>query len=300
MSQFDAYTQPDYIQGLCAFLGKHHPAVLRLKHLKPSGRTGRLPNWSQEVVEQLEMAVNEQAGRCEASDGNLAERLVLACRYRKLNYAQLARFLGVCREIVRLWCDGKAVPRNLERLAAALDVPYRWLESGGEENLPADTHLGVRVGFECMAAREQLYGLTLAALADVDDGLNEECLMAYLEQGVVQHKVMATLARKAGGRWHFHQGALAFVPWVPIVPHGLARRYWSDEVETIIAHAMAGRRSVYSAWQLVRQRCEADGLQYPQLVSLQRRVAMGKERNRRFGVDLNGLIATSLEMHESR
>lgn len=229
MSQFDAYTQPAYVQGLCAFLGKRHPAVLRLKRLRPSGRTGRLPNWPQEEVEQLEIAVNEQAGRCEASDGNLAERLVLACRYRKLNYAQLARCLGVSREIVRLWCDGKAVPRNLERLAAVLDVPNRWLEFGGKEHLPAGSHLGVRVGFECMAAREQLYGLTPAALTDADDGLSDECLMAYLEQVVVQREVMATLARKAGGRWHFHQGALVFVPWVSIAPHGLARRHWSDE-----------------------------------------------------------------------
>lgn len=247
MSQFDAYTQAAYLQGLCAFLGKHNPAILRMKQLKPSGRTGQLPNWPQEVVEQLEQAVNEKAGRCEASDGNLAERLVLACRYRKLNYAQLARCLGVSREIVRLWCDGDAVPRNLERLAAVLDVPYRWLESGGKAHLSAGLHLGVRVGFECMAAREQLYGLTLAALAEVDDGLSEECLMAYLDQVVVQREVMATLARQAGGRWHFHQGALAFVPWVPIAPHGLARRYWSDEVEAIISNAMAGSRSVYSA-----------------------------------------------------
>lgn len=287
MSQFDAYTQAAYIQGLRRFLGKQHPAVLHFNSLKPTGRTGRLPKWEQEVVEQLERAVNQKAGRCEMFDSSLAERLVLACSYLELNYAQLARCLGVSRESVRLWCNGTAMPGNLEGLATALNVPSRWLELGGDEHLPADSHLGVRVGFDCMEAREQLYGLTLAVLADSDDDLDEACLMAHLEQVVAQRKLMATLARKAGGRWLPHQGTLAFAPWVPIAPHGLVRRYWSDEVETIIAEALASNGSTYAAWYVVQRRCETLGLRYPKMITLQRRIATQRNRDAKYGVDLS-------------
>lgn len=289
MSQFDAYTQAAYIQGLRRFLGKQHPAVLHFNSLKPTGRTGRLPKWEQEVVEQLERAVNQKAGRCEMFDSSLAERLVLACSYLKLNYAQLARRLGVSRESVRLWCNGSAMPVNLEGLATALNVPSLWLELGGDEHLPADSHLGVRVGFDCMDAREQLYGLTLAVLADSDDDLDEACLMAHLEQVVAQRKLMATLARKAGGRWLPHQGTLAFAPWVPIAPHGLVRRYWSDDVEAIIADALTSNDSTYAAWHAVKRRCEALGLSYPRMVSLQRRIATQRNRAAIYGVNLNTL-----------
>ena len=263
--------------------------------LKPVGRKGRQPRWPQDVVEQLEQAVNDKAARCEASDGSMAERILLARQYRKLNSSQVARFMDVSREAVRLWCAGLAVPNELGRLASVLDVPCTWLEIGGEKHLPSDSHLGVRVGFESMAARDQLYGLTLTVLAEAEHNSGDESLMADMEQTVFKSKGMADLARKAGGRWHFHRGELAFVPWVSIVPHGLTRRYWSDEVETIISSTMASRRSVYSAWQEVRRNCEALDLRFPTLICLHKRLATNKERSRRFGINLNGLIACATE-----
>lgn len=290
MSQFDAYTQAAHLQGLCRFLGKQHPAVLRFNSLKPTGRTGRLPKWSQDVVDMLERAVNAKAERCEATDSTISERIMLARQYRGLNGAQLARYIGMSREAVRLWSTGDTEPRDWAQLATVLNVPQAWLQFGGKQYLPANTHLGVRVGIDSLNAREQLYGLTLAALAEMGDTIEDTSLMAHLERKVIECNEMADLARRAGGRWNVNCGKLAFVPWVPIAPHGLARRYWSDEVEAIIQEALANRRSVYSAWQEVRRDCEAKGLEFPTLNALQKRVAKENERHQRYGIALDFAI----------
>lgn len=289
MSQFDAYTQAGYVAKLCNFLGKQHPAVQSIKMQRSSEGNGRPPKLSQGRVAALEHAVNVVAARCEATDGSIRERIVLAKGYRGFNGAELARRMGVTREAVRRWCAGISQPGNVERLAAVLDVPVCWLEFGGGWWLPANSPLGVRVGAESEAARKRLHQLTLDWI-QASEGISSEEKMAGIEQAVFEEKGFAVLARQAGGRWHPQGRTLIFVPWHCLAPRSLARRFWDDEVEAIIRDAMATRHSVYSAWFEVKRRAEEKGLRYPALISLYKRAEKYKAHCRRFGVDSSNVL----------
>lgn len=291
MSQFDAYTQSEYVQVLRTFLGRRHPAVQHLRESKSQGRKGRLPRYAADVIQALEASVNAEAARAESSDCSFAERFALACAYQGLKNNDVAQALGVSREIVRRWKEGTHWPSRLAELAKVLDVPLMWLQFGGERHLPANSSIGVRVGEEALTARERLYGLTIALLGGLPENSGAEEVMALLEEAVMTRGDMAVLARRAGGRWHALEGQLVFAPWVPLEEHGLARRYWSDEVEDIIAEELVASSSTYAAWQVVKSRCEALRLSYPRLVSLQRRVATQRHRAARYGVDLNTQVA---------
>lgn len=291
MSQFDAYTQFAYIQALCSFLGRQHPAVQHLQESKPQGGKGRLPRCADDVIRALEASVNIEAARAESSGSSFAERFSLACAYQGLKNSDVAQALGVSREIVRRWREGTHWPSRLAELADIVDVPLMWLQFGGERHLPANSSIGVRVGDEALVARERLYGLTVAEVEVLPENLGPEEVMTLLEGAVMTHADMAVLARRAGGRWHALDGQLVFAPWVPLEEHGLARRYWSDEVEDIIAEELVASSSTYAAWQAVKCRCEALGLSYPRKVSLHRRVATQRHRAARYGVDLNAQVA---------
>ena len=92
--------------------------------------------------------------------------------------------------------------------------------------------------------------------------------------------------------------ALLFAPWDPIPDHGLSRRYWSDEVETIIKEELSASPSVYGAWHALRDRCKAKGLtEYPKLISLHKRLDKEKERVARYGVNLNEMVAGSVSQY---
>lgn len=290
MSQFDSHTHAGYVANLCNFLGKQHPEVKSIKMLRCTERKGRPPKLSQDMVEVLERAVNAVAARCEATDGDILERIALARKYRGYSRADVARYAGVSREAARKWCNGIALNSNVERLASVLDVPVRWLDFGGGRRLPANSALGVRVGAEGQVARNRLHEVTLALLQELEDLSSDEEVMAGIEQAVFERKGMAVLARRAGGRWHPQGRKLVFVPWQYLTPRPLVRRYWDDEVEAIISDAMSAQGSVYGAWREIQRRAEAKGLRYPALISLYKRAEKHKAHCQRFGVDLGSLV----------
>jgi hypothetical protein len=290
MSQFDAYSQSEYVRNLCAFLGKRHLAMKYLQGAKPSGRKGRLPRYADSVIEVLEAAVNVKAMRCECSDSSFAERFGLACAYRGMNNADVAQGLGVSREIVRCWKEGTYLPSRLSELACVVNAPLSWLQHGGEQHLPANSHIGVRVGEEALAVRERLYSLTMGIVNPLPDTMDAKEVTTLLEHAVMTRPELLLLARRAGGRWHIHDGQMVFAPWLPIQEHGLVRRYWCDDVEAIIREELDANRSVYGAWKCVKQRSEEIGQPYPSMTALHKRMSTERKRLARFGVDINASI----------
>lgn len=304
MSQFDRYTTTERVEALRKFLNLSKRNFLREAGFVDNPdepRKGRLPRYSEEPIAALEQQVNEKAARCEARDTTLGERFRIARDYKGLTDAQISREMDVSRELVRRWGADLNRPSALDKLAILLDVPEKWLEEGGEEHLPANSHLGVRVGDEAMTWREQLYAMTLASLAEMPESEDTAYTQAFLEWAVYNKPEMSVAARRAGGRWHFlpESDEPLFIPWVPIEEHEFGRRLWSDEVEAIIQEELA-RNTTYGAWSAMQERCAAMGLtpdQYPKRISLHKRVE--KERNRvtQFGVDRNEEIAAAVKKY---
>lgn len=300
MSQFDCYTVTEYVEAMRAFLD-----ISKRNFLRDHGfvddtdepRKGRLPKYKDEPVKAIEALVNQKAARGEAPDTTVGERYRLARDYMGFNDAQVARDLGVSRELVRRWGSDIHRPTAMDALAQLLNVPPAWLEEGGEQNLPADSHIGVRVGDEARLWREQLYGLTQMVISEIPDGADESYAQAFIEWAVYNKFELARAARRAGGRWQIVSNTLLFSPWVPIPEHGLSKRYWSDEVEAIIQEELAAKPSVYGAWEALKTRCEAMGLgpaDYPKRISLHKRVEKERLRAEQFGVDLNDVVAASV------
>lgn len=306
MSQFDRYTVTEYVESLRSFLGISKRSFLRDHGFVEDAdepRKGRLPKYKDEPIKALEALANEKAVRAEASDTTLGERFRIARDYMGLNDAKIARDLGVSRELVRRWGADIHRPAVMDQIAELLNVPRAWLESGGEENLPANSHVGVRVGEEALLWREQLYGLTQAVVADLPDGADEGYAQAFIEWSVFNKFELAQAARRAGGRWQIVDSSLLFSPWVPIPEHGLSKRFWSDEVESIIQEELMEKRSVYGAWEAMRARCVAKGLSedaYPKRISLHKRVEKERARAEKFGVDLNDVVAASVEKYSKQ
>lgn len=284
MSQFFAYTQPEYVRQMRRFLGRTHPAVKLLQRERPEGAKGRAPNYPDAIIQALENAVNETACRCEASGSSFRERLALACAYAGLKDAALARQLGVSRQLVSGWRWGAWMPTRLDTLAEVLSVPVAWLHYGGAEHLPANSHLGVRVGNESLLYREQLYGITLDAIQDISDDTGFEVVNGVIGEVLSKDPEMSKLSRRAGGRWLVQEGSLVFVPWHPIPEHGLSQRYWSDAVEAFIENALAKHHSVYAAYQEIKQVCEATGEAFPKKITLYKRLTNQRMREGAFGL----------------
>ncbi|WP_126223646.1 helix-turn-helix domain-containing protein [Burkholderia ambifaria] len=307
MSQFDRYTTTEYVEALRKFLN-----VSKRNFLREAGfvdeeaepRKGRLPRYKEEPILALEELVNEKGARCEAPDSTIGERYRIARDYKGLSDAEVSRVLGVSRELVRRWGADIHRPSSLDKLSELLDVPQKWLEEGcGEDcqNLPANSHLGVRVGEESKFWREQLYNMTLSVLGEIPEETDDvSYIQAYVEWTVYNRPPMAQAARRAGGRFHLMEGVSdpLFVPWVPIPPHETGRQLWSDEVEAIIDEELVRQHSVYAAWAALKKRCDELGIpedQYPKRISLHKRVEKEKARMEKFGVDLNAQVAASAE-----
>lgn len=329
MSQFDRYTNTEYVEALRVFLAVGKRNFLREagfigedgkpvnkpqvkgdedtaeKDEEDSGpRKGRLPRsaYEGEQVAALEEAVNQKSARCESTDTTVGERFRLARDYLGLTDSDVARGVGVSRELVRRWGKDMHPPSKMNELATVLNVPVDWLAHGGEQYLPANSHLGVRVGEEAKLWREQVYSLTLEAISELPDGADqdEDYIRAYIEWAVHNKPALSVAARRAGGRWQLVNGSLLFSPWVPIPEHGLSRRYWSDEVEAMVQEELANQPTVYRAWEELRRRCEAMGLsedEFPKRISLHKRVEKEKARAEKFGVDLNDIVAASVEKY---
>lgn len=305
MSQFDNYTTSGYVESLRQFLGMKKRNFQRDAGLAPADtqRRGRLPSYPEEAIANLESQVNAKAARAEATDSTLGERFQIARDYKGFTDASVSREMGVSRELVRRWGLDINKPSDLPRLAEVLDVPEAWLESGDPKFLPANSHVGVRVGEAAMDFREQLYGMTTVVLADLPENASDSEAQAFLERAVFSRPWLAEAARRSGGRWQIVQGALLFAPWVPIAEHGLTRRYWSDTVEAMIQEELASKPSVYAAWHSLKARCEAMNMnedEYPKLISLHKRIEKERMRAEKFGVDLNTMIAESLAAHPSQ
>lgn len=311
MSQFDRYTVPTYIDALRVFLAIGKRNFLReAGFVKQEVQKGRLTrkDYQEGPIAELEAKVNAKSARCEApgsvveGDGGttMGERIRLARDYLGLTDSKVAEGLGVSRELVRRWGSDIHRPSKLDAVAAFLHVPLAWLEFGGQENLPANSHLGVRVGEESLHWRQQLYSLTQSVIGEIPEDADESYMQAYLEWTVFNREPMALAARRAGGRWHPVGGQLYFAPWVPIPEHGLARQDWSDEVEAIVQEELVNQRTTYGAWMAIKERCEALGLtedDFPRRVSLHKRVQKERKRIEQFGVDLNGMVAASVEKY---
>jgi len=306
MSQFDRYTITEYVEAMRAFLDLSKRNFLRdYGFVKDADepRKGRLPKYDEAPIKALEALVNQKAARAESTETTVGERFRLARDYMGFNDARVSRELGVSRELVRRWGEDIHRPTKMAEIAELLHVPQAWLEEGGEQNLPANSHIGVRVGEEAMLWREQLYGLTQAFVLELPDGADEDFARASLEYEVFNRFEFAQAARRAGGRWQVMNNVLLFSPWVPIPEHGLSKRYWTDEVEAIIQEELANKPSVYGAWEAVRQRCEAMGLgedDYPKRISLHKRVEKDRLRAEKFGVDLNDVVAASVAKYSKQ
>jgi hypothetical protein len=174
-------------------------------------------------------------------------------------------------------------------LAGILEVPLAWLNCGGAANLPANSHIGVRLGDEAKYCREKLYGLTTQLMLNLNEDMTESQMQSHLDHVVMSRPGLAIVARRAGGRWQLLHGVLQFAPWICIPERGgLARRFWSDEVEAIIAEELDSKPSVHGAWSAVRQRCEERGLAYPQKISLYKRLQNDRERANIYGINFVG------------
>lgn len=302
MSQFDKYTRTEYVETLRKFLKISKAGFLQEQGFvteRSPGRKGRLPAYEESAIKALEEKVNEKAKLAESKSTTFGERYKLARDYLGVTDAEVARQLGVSREVVRRWGLDLHLPSKVEELAAVLNVPVLWLLHGGAEKLPANSALGVRVGEENLLWREELFGLTQTILSELEGDLPEGYIQAYIEWMVFSNPNLAQAARKAGGRWQVYNGSLLFAPWVPIPEHELTRRFWSDEVEDIIQEELMSKPSVYSAFKSIEKRCQEKGLQYPKKISLHKRVSSGRERAEKFGVDLNSIIAEAVRKYQN-
>lgn len=307
MSQFDKYTEAERVEALRVFLKLPKPGFQRelgLVKNPEEKRVGRLPGYDENGLREIERRANEKSALAEASGTSMGDRILLARDFKGFSDSDIAKApqLDVTRELVRRWRENINRPpeARLAALAVVLDVPVAWLVHGGAENLPANSHLGVRVGDEALLWRETLYSMVLPVVAELDDEVDDSYAQAYIEHAIMTRPELAQAARRAGGRWQVVGGALYFAPWVPIEEHGLSRRFWSDKVEAIIEEELVAKPSIYGAWHAMKARCEAMGLsekEYPKKISLHKRVEKERARAEQFGVNLNPMIAQSVAQH---
>lgn len=303
MSQFDKHTTAEYIDSLRVFLGEpKRDFLVRAGFVKEGEqRTGRLTGYDPVALKALESRVNEKAALAESYDTTLGERYLLARDYQGFSDAKVAKHLGFSRELVRRWGKDISAPSCMPELAELLNVPLKWLQEGGEHNLVANTHLGVRVGEESLQWREALFSLIQTELSELEEAEDEQYIQAYIEWAVFNKPELATAARLSGGRWQFINNSLLFAPWVPIPERGLVRRYWSDEVEEIIQEELNTQHSIYAAWEAIRVRCTALGLsedEFPKRISLHKRVERERDLAEKFGVDMNNMISAAVEKYQ--
>lgn len=299
MSQFDKYSDSEYIEAMRSFLKIKKAGFLKGAGLLPenhAGQTGRSSAYQHAAIEHLENEVNLKAQRAEDVGTTMGERLKIARDYKGMGDADVGRALNVSREAVRLWGENIHPIPDIPGVAKLLDVPVNWLESGGEMHLPADSHVGVRVGKERSMYRENLYARTLEVIPEIPETADLEYAQAYIEHKVRTDANLARLARRAGGRWQIFKGTLVFAPWAPIEDYKMSRKLWPAEVEAIIVEELATKPTVYGAWKALEARCKAMGLQeteFPQKISLYKRVESERKRIEKFGVNLNEVISAA-------
>jgi hypothetical protein len=127
--------------------------------------------------------------------------------------------------------------------------------------------------------------MTTAVLADLPDDASTAEIQAFIENAVMTRPWLAEAARRAGGRWQVVDDNLYFAPWVPLPIPGLTRRYWSDRVEVIIGEEFYNKSSVYASWHAIKSRCENEGLSYPKMITLHKRIERSRKWTEKFGIE---------------
>jgi transcriptional regulator with XRE-family HTH domain len=249
------------------------------------------------ITEIYELA-NAKSSSAEKIDSSFGERLLLAQAYLNMSSVKVARNLGVSRELVRRWRINKSrFLGDLSQLATLLNVPAKWLQFGGEEHLPANSHLGQRLGVQREDAKELLYSQTMSLISILPDDATENELMRAIELNIFASPSLSRLARRAGGRWQIQGGKLLFSPWTP-PPKKQQRigKAWPIVTEDIIREELALKRSIYGAYSEIKARCENLGLVYPARITLHKRASSVKKRELDYGVDLNSRVLEALAL----
>jgi hypothetical protein len=249
------------------------------------------------ITEIYELA-NSKSSSAEKIDSSFGERLSLAQAYSSMSCAKVAKNLKVSRELSRRWrLDKSRFLGDLNSLATLLNVPAKWLEIGGEEHLPANSHLGQRLGVQRDNSKQLLYAATLSLITNLPDDATENELMRAIELNVFTSPLLSRLARRAGGRWQIQGGKLLFSPWTP-PPEKQQRigKAWPIETEDIIREELALRASIYGAYVEIKARCENLGLVYPARITLHKRASSVKKRELDYGVDLNSRVLEALAL----
>ena len=295
MSQFDEYSADKYAEKLRSFINNKQEFPIGYTGLKDENnekQSGVVAKNSAETIANLEKLANEKAKQAEANDSTLNERLQIAKDYKSFSDADIAGLMGVSHDVVRLWEEDVQVPSDITTLARVLDVPAIWLECGGEMHLPANSHIGVRVGRESLMYRESLYAKTIELIPGIPRNSGLDYAQAFIEYQLTTNQSLSKIARRAGGRWQVMSGTLIFAPWVLIEqPHHVTCKLWPDEVETMIAEELATKTTVYGAWSSLKARCEALGIskdQFPSIISLHKRL----ERKRNHSKNINEITSS--------
>lgn len=301
MSIFGAHTRTQYANNLRAFLGMRPNEFYALAGIEPQTRRGvvladakrRIPA---EAVVTLEIALNCKARRSEDSANSFGERITYARDYAGHTDTSLARELGVSRTTVVQWRRGPGRPCRLAKLASALNVPTSWLAEGKEEDLPANSRIGARVGYEAGEWRETLFGLTLASTACAPQSDDLSVWQVWLEEIVFERPAMALAARRAGGRWQRRRsdGNWVFAAWEPLRPLPRGKHAWSIEVDELVDDALASYPSIQQAWPAPERRCGERGLPCPSSIALFKCVERRLGNEDKFGVDLNDELTDAL------
>lgn len=297
MSMFQAYETACHIEKLRKFLGIPRAGFVEQYGLREQAEKeqGRLPRIAPETLAELHGLVNAQAAVADAEDSTFAQRLSLAMAYINMTPTTLGRNCGVSREAARRWCIDATPTVSIELIAEAVQAPAKWLEVGGAGNLPADSHLGLRVGDLALQLREELYAATLPLIVELPDDATDVQMMANIEEAVNARPELARLARQSGGRWQVVGGHLLFAPWQPLPEKPPTRSPWPLETEAIIEEELARCHSIYAAHKAIQARCEAARLPYPQRISLHKRIDRNRDRVVRFGLNLNDQVKAALD-----
>lgn len=249
------------------------------------GRRFRKPI-TDELLEKVEAAVNRKSAQAESAAGSFGSRYELARDYMGLKDSDVAGAVGVSRESIRQWRKSCVLPKKerAKKLAVILNVSVDWLVNGVCEYIPEDSHLGVRVGAERRAFREELYGITVRVLDDLSDNLSEQDLQRKIACAMTADHAMKLAMRRAGGRWCLSSGKLQFITWAAPGFSFCPRKLWPDETEAIIKEELGRGQTTYAAWQIVKQRCEEKALPYPKRVTLHKRVQRMRSYFEEFGL----------------
>ena len=69
------------------------------------------------------------------------------------------------------------------------------------------------------------------------------------------------------------------------------KRFWSDEVEALIAEKMSSGKSVYAASKELTNECSQRGWRCPVKISLYSRLQAKRERIKRYGINIKSIAA---------